>query len=784
MKKFKLIIASMLLLVANINATNHNIDAGNYYYAPSSLSVNVGDSVTWTNDGGYHNVNFDINTITGNSFNNPVSFISSPTASSLIYTYVFTVAGVYSYDCSVGNHAANGMIGTITVNTPSNSIYDIVSNSTNHSTLNTAIIACGLGGTLSGAGPFTLFAPTDAAFNLLPAGTVPALLANIPQLTDLLKHHVVSDSVMSGMLTNGQVVTTLLGTDVTVTINSNGDVFIHNSQVTIADITADNGVVHVINAVLIPPTPPVSNSIYDIVTASVDHTTLKLAIDACSLNSTLSAAGPYTLFAPTDAAFNLLPPGTVSSLIGNIPLLTDILKHHVVADSVMSGMLTNGQVVTTLLGTDVTVTINSNGDVFIDNAQVTLADITADNGVVHVIDAVLLPTIDCFGIVNGTALTDTCGTCHQAYLYNFQTNVPTFVDNANILVPGVDYDPTTEALIFPNDPNNPLWAFDPALCSNSIYDIVSNSADHTILEGAIDACSLDSYLSGTGPFTLFAPTDAAFNLLPQGTVTALLGNIPQLTDILKHHVVADSVMSGMLTNGQVVTTLLGTDITITINANGDIFIDNAQVIVADLIGDNGVVHVIDAVLLPPTNTIYDIVSNSTDHTTLKAAIDACALDGTLSGAGPFTLFAPTDAAFNLLPAGTVTALLADLPQLTDILKHHVVSGSVMSGMLSNGQVVTTLLGTDVTVTINSMGEVFIDNAQVIIADLVADNGVVHAIDAVLLPNTSSTIEEIIASKSIYMYSVDILGKKIAKTSKDQLVFDIYSNGEIIKRFVK
>ena len=119
----------------------------------------------------------------------------------------------------------------------------------------------------------------------------------------------------------------------------------------------------------------------------------------------------------------------------------------------------------------------------------------------------------------------------------------------------------------------------------------------------------------------------------------------------------------------------------------------AQVTGADIPADNGVVHVIDAVLLPaPPNSIYDIVSNSPDHTTLKVAIDACALDGTLSGAGPFTLFAPTDAAFNLLPAGTVTALLADIPQLTDILLHHVVGDSVLSTMLSNNLVVPTLNG--------------------------------------------------------------------------------------------
>jgi len=254
MKKIKLLICSLFLIAANADATNYNIDSGNYYYIPSSLTVNVGDSVTWTNIQGFHNVNFDNNTLTGNSFNNPVSFISSPTANSFMYTHVFTVAGNYAYDCSVGSHAANGMVGTITVNNAqSNTIYDIVSNSADHTTLKVAIDACALDAVLSDPGSLTLFAPTDAAFNLLPAGTVTALLADIPQLTQILEHHVVGASVMSGMLSDGQIVTTLLGTDVTVTINSMG-VFIDDAQVTVADIVADNGVVHVIDAVLIPTT--------------------------------------------------------------------------------------------------------------------------------------------------------------------------------------------------------------------------------------------------------------------------------------------------------------------------------------------------------------------------------------------------------------------------------------------------------------------------------------------------------------------------------------------------
>ena len=220
---------------------------------PSSLNINLGDTVEWINDGGTHDVNANIDSQTGLSFNNPASFQSSPTSAvgSVIYTHIFTVAGTYNYDCSIGSHAAAGMIGSITVSS-SNTIYDIVSNSNDHATLKTAVDACGLDATLSNSGPFTLFAPTDAAFNLLPAGTVAALLNDIPQLTSILLHHVAQGSVMSNMLSNNQVITTVNGTDIIVTINSTG-VFIDNTQVSVVDIAADNGVVHVIDAVLLPP---------------------------------------------------------------------------------------------------------------------------------------------------------------------------------------------------------------------------------------------------------------------------------------------------------------------------------------------------------------------------------------------------------------------------------------------------------------------------------------------------------------------------------------------------
>ena len=117
MKKIYPIFILLLTFIFKINAqVSHTVNSGSYYYNPTNLSVEVGDTVIWVNDGGLHNVNFVASTITGTNFNNPESFISTPTTGPLIYTHIFTIPGLYNYDCSVGAHAQNGMAGTVTVN--------------------------------------------------------------------------------------------------------------------------------------------------------------------------------------------------------------------------------------------------------------------------------------------------------------------------------------------------------------------------------------------------------------------------------------------------------------------------------------------------------------------------------------------------------------------------------------------------------------------------------------------------------------------------------------------
>ena len=673
------------------------VEASNFQYAPAALEIEAGQTVVWVNVGGTHDVNGLASTL-GEDWNNPETFYIGTATGNMdgvcLGSHTFTVEGTYDYDCSIGSHAANGMVATITVNPAqvSNSVVDIIVNSDDHTLLEAAVGAAGLVDALSGEGPFTVFAPTDDAIVALTEAleiTAEELLA-LPNLGDILQYHVVGASAYAADLSDGQMIETLLGEDVTVSITADG-VFINNAQVTVADVAADNGVVHVIDAVLLPPAPP-TTTVVDIIVNSEDHTLLEAAVGAAGLVDALSGEGPFTVFAPTDAAVVALTEAleiTAEDLLA-LPNLGDILQYHVVGAEAYAADLTDGQMIETLIGEDVTVSITADG-VFINNAQVVVADLAADNGVVHVIDAVLLP-------------------------------------------------PTPE--------------------TTTVVDIIVNSEDHTLLEAAVGAAGLVDALSGEGPFTVFAPTDAAFEALMEAlevTAEQLLA-YPGLADVLQYHVVGAEAYAADLSDGQMIETLLGEDVTVSITADG-VFINNAQVIVADLAADNGVVHVIDAVLVPPTpetTTVVDIIVNSEDHTLLEAAVGAAGLVDALSGEGPFTVFAPTDAAVVALTEAleiTAEELLA-LPNLGDILQYHVVGAEAYAADLSDGQMIETLQGGNVTVSITADG-VFINEAQVIVADLAADNGVVHVIDAVLLPPTSSVAE--LASFDLNVYPNPVAG---------------------------
>ncbi len=280
-----------------------------------------------------------------------------------------------------------------------NSIADIAVADGRFTTLVTALEAAGLVETLAGEGAFTVFAPTDDAFAALPEGTVPSLLED-PEgaLTDVLLYHVVDSAVMAETVVTLESAATLQGEDVSITV-TDGSVFLNESvQVIMTDIEASNGVIHVIDAVLLPPSMSAEEemeeapSITEIAVEDGRFTTLIAALEAAGLAETLAGEGEFTVFAPTDDAFAALPEGTVAMLLEDPEgALTDILLYHVVEGAVPAETVVTLESATTLNGADVTITV-TDGNVFLnDTVQVIITDIEASNGIIHVIDGVLLP---------------------------------------------------------------------------------------------------------------------------------------------------------------------------------------------------------------------------------------------------------------------------------------------------------------------------------------------------------------------------------------------------------
>lgn len=276
-------------------------------------------------------------------------------------------------------------------------------------------------------------------------------------------------------------------------------------------------------------------------------------------------------------------------------------------------------------------------------------------------------------------------------------------------------------------------------CLN-IVETAEAYATFSVLVEALVAANLTTTLSGTGPFTVFAPTNAAFTAALTAlsiNKSALLART-DLPDILKYHVLAGKVMAADLNASQTPATVQGGMVIVEKSSTGVTF-GGANVTAADLSCDNGVIHAIDAVVLPPSMNIVQTAQATADVSVLVEALGAADLVTILSGPGPFTVFAPSNAAFTAVLANlniTKAELLArnDLP---DILKYHVLSGKTMSTALQASQSLTTLQGSTVAVMKDTAGVTF-GGAKVTMPDITCSNGVIHLIDTVVLPPGSTT----------------------------------------------
>ena len=410
-------------------------------------------------------------------------------------------------------------------------------------TLVAALEASGLDAVLSDeTRDFTVFAPTDAAFEALLAdlGISAADLLASPLLSDVLLYHVVPDAEIDStqaVAAAGTTLTTANTDDIGIALQGS-DLFINASRVETPDVDASNGVIHVIDAVLVPTEDdPASGTITDVAVANGNFTTLVAALQTAGLDTVLAdASGKFTVFAPTDAAFNALLADlgiSAGDLLAS-PELSDILLYHVI-----TGVEVNSAAATAIAGNTVVMGNNdemalslTGAELFANLSGISGPDVDASNGIIHVIDTVLLP---------------------------------------------------------PEDVETP---------TQTIYEL-ADDPNFSTLKAALDATGLNSTLNGDGDFTVFAPTNAAFDALGAGVVAGLLGDLPTLKKILLKHVVEGSVdsITAFTLNGADVTTLNPDGETVKLEIDSGMFtVDGAEVEEFDVRATNGIIHVIDAVI--------------------------------------------------------------------------------------------------------------------------------------------------------------------------------------------
>ncbi|MDG1752337.1 MAG: fasciclin domain-containing protein [Thalassotalea sp.] len=569
-------------------------------------------------------------------------------------------------------------------------IVDAAVSDGNFTTLVAALQATGLDTTLADTNSkFTVFAPTDDAFALLGQDTIDALLADTDTLSDILTYHVIGSEVDAATAISlaGTIVEMVNGDSIGLSLEGS-NLLVNTATVITADIQTDNGIIHVIDAVLLPPAEMVepTQNIVETAVANGSFTTLVAALQATDLDVVLADESTmFTVFAPTDAAFALIGEETINTLLANPDVLSNILLQHVIAGSAVDSVTAyslNGAMVETASMATIALTINSTTDMLtFGGANIVLKDIYTTNGVIHVIDAVVVGEVE---------------------------------------VPAP---------------------------SMSLVDVAVDNGSFTTLVAALQSTGLDTTLANLdNDYTVFAPSDAAFAKLPEGTLDSLTAE--QLANILLYHVLPGKVMSdGAISVAQSSENMVEV-------ANGDmvslsfvdsmLFVNGALVSTADVMADNGVIHVIDNVILPPammetpTQNIVEVALSDPDNfSTLVTALTAADLVTTLSNEDAmFTVFAPTNAAFAAVDADALSALLADTDALTNVLLTHVVSGATLSSLdayAANGKMLTTASGETIEVMIDAeTGMLMIGGAKVIISDIYTTNGVIHVIDTVIL----------------------------------------------------
>jgi uncharacterized surface protein with fasciclin (FAS1) repeats len=523
-----------------------------------------------------------------------------------------------------------------------------------------ALNATGLNQTIRNAEALTIFAPTDEAFGKLPDGALVDLINDPDTLRSILLYHVIADRVSSDALSDGLVVPALSEQPLKFSVTTFGEFFVNESEIIDFDLETKNGIFHAIDAVLIPETNSLP-SLPDLIGSKDNLSFLTTALSVSGLIEELQKDGPFTVFAPDNGAFFSLGLGGIA-LLNNPEQARNLLLRHVVSGRLTADQLEEG-LLTTLSGEQIAIQFDSNGNPTIGEAGVSVADLEASNGIVHIVDSIL----------------------EEA-----EENIP-----------------------------------------ENVIEFLEGEGNFTLLLTALREAELVNTLGGLEG-TLFAPTDEAFNELPDRVLSELLGDPEQLAFVLKYHVVEGQVFSSQLSDGLTVASLAGPELVFAIDEDMSFFVNESEIVAVDAVAGPAVIHTINQVLVPEIQnkpTILELANSTEDLTLLATAVRIAELSELLESEGPYTVFAPVNTAFTRL-GPDLPRLLLNPEELAQILAFHVVEGAITSDQLAAG-FVETLGGDLIEIKQFENGSFTVGGAELLATDVEASNGVVHTVDSVL-----------------------------------------------------
>ncbi|XP_067852324.1 transforming growth factor-beta-induced protein ig-h3 [Heptranchias perlo] len=559
---------------------------------------------------------------------------------------------VISYECCPGYSKVHGEKGCPAA-LPINNIYNTlgsVGSATTQLYSDRAILRP----EIEGPGTFTIFAPSNEAWASLPAEVIDALVSNVNiELLNALHYHMADRRILTDELKHGATLPSMYQ-DLNIFVHhyANGVVTINCARIIKADQLATNGVVHVIDRVI----TALTNTIQD--TLEVDDTfqQLRAAVAAAGLEDMLSSEGEYTLFAPTDEAFRKIPPATLNRILGDPEALKSLLNYHILKKVQCAEAIISGAPMETLEGMSLEVGCDGNSLTLNGKTIITNKDILTTNGVIHMIDELLIP------------------------------------DSAKTLLelterPGV-----------------------------------------TKIGSLFKQAGLTSHLEGTERLTLLAPQDVAFT--EESTVIN-----EDVRNLLLNHIVKDQLSSKYLYHGQTLETLSGKKLRVFVYRNA-LCIENTCIAAHDRRGRYGTMMIMDKILTPPAGTVMDILKADDRFSMLVGAIQTAGLTESLNRPGTFTIFAPTNEAILALSARERNSDIDD----PTFLKYHIGEQILVSGGVASQIVLLkSLQGANLEVgTKNHV--INVNKVPVIDSDLMATNGVIHAINRVLQPSAAKQLE--------------------------------------------